>query len=116
MLDTVTAFSDRLRRSTFAFPLAVLVAGLMMAISELAYHEADSQLNRLSLIVQVRLEITKVVRRVTDAESGQRGYLLTSRPEYLAPYRDAGRDVQDSLARLQDMYRRLDDPASLAKL
>ena len=116
MLGTVTTLSDRLRRSAFAFPLAVVVAGLMMAISELAYHEADAQLKRLSLIVQVRLEISKVVRRVTDAESGQRGYLLTNRPEYLTPYRDSGRDVEDGLARLQDMYRRLEDPASQAKL
>ncbi|HEV8691623.1 MAG TPA: CHASE3 domain-containing protein [Ideonella sp.] len=115
-ITTITTLSDRLRRSAFAFPLAVLVAGLMMAISEFAYHEADAQLKRLSLIVQVRLEITRVLRRITDAESGQRGYLLTSRPEYLIPYRDSGRDVQDGLARLQDMYRRLEDPVSQAKL
>ena len=58
MLDTVTTLSDRLRRSAFAFPLAVVVAGLMMGISELAYHEADAQLKRLSLIVQVRLGLS----------------------------------------------------------
>lgn len=116
MLNTITDLTTRLGRSAFAFPLAVLVAGLMVAISELAYHEADSQLNQLVLMGQARLELTKVVRRITDAESGQRGYLLTNGPEYLTPYRNAGRDVQDGVARLQDMYRRLDDQANQARL
>jgi signal transduction histidine kinase len=116
MLNTITDLTTRLGRSAFAFPLAVLVAGLMVAISELAYHEADSQLTQLVLMGQARLELTKVVRRITDAESGQRGYLLTNGPEYLTPYRNAGRDVQDGVARLQDMYRRLDDQANQARL
>jgi signal transduction histidine kinase len=116
MLNTITDLTTRLGRSAFAFPLAVLVAGLMVAISELAYHEADAQLNRLVLMGQARLELTKVVRRITDAESGQRGYLLTNGPEYLTPYRNAGRDVQDGVARLQDMYRRLDDSINQARI
>jgi signal transduction histidine kinase len=116
MLSTITDFTTRLGRSAFAFPLAVLVAGLMVGISEVAYHEAESQLNRVVLMGQVRLELTRVLRRITDAESGERGYLLTNGPEYLTPYRTAGRDVQDGVARLQDMYRRLEDPQSQEKL
>jgi signal transduction histidine kinase len=88
----------------------------MVGISEVAYHEAESQLNRVVLMGQVRLELTRVLRRITDAESGERGYLLTNGPEYLTPYRTAGRDVQDGVARLQDMYRRLEDPQSQEKL
>lgn len=116
MLNTITDLTTRLGRSAFVLPLAVLVAGLMVAISEVAYHEAEGQLTRLVLMGQVRLELTRVLRRITDAESGQRGYLLTNGPEYLQPYRNAGRDVQDGMARLQDMYRRLEDDPTAERL
>lgn len=33
-----------------------------------------------------RLQILQLERNVVDAETGQRGYLLTKRPEYLKPY------------------------------
>jgi len=49
-----------------------------------------------------------------DAETGQRGYLLTGQPDYLAPYRDAlGR-----IAVLQDELRRqtADNPGQQARL
>ncbi|MEO8297570.1 MAG: CHASE3 domain-containing protein [Burkholderiales bacterium] len=54
----------------------------------------------------------RVLRRTTDAESGQRGYLLTGRSEYLAPYRDASVDIADALRTLDDLYRRRGDTAS----
>ncbi|HZV84204.1 MAG TPA: CHASE3 domain-containing protein [Brevundimonas sp.] len=52
----------------------------------------------------VRLTANEVLTLVIDAETGQRGYLLTGQPEYLEPYRE-------SLARLPD---RLDELARLA--
>ncbi len=116
MLVTVTDLTNRLRRSAFAFPLAVLVAGLMVGISELAYHEAESQLRLLAVMGQVRLEVSRVLRRVTDAESGQRGYLLTGQAEYLTPYQNASRDVQNGIERLQAMYRQLDDQTGMQRL
>jgi signal transduction histidine kinase len=38
---------------------------------------------------QVRLEASQVLGLIQDAESGQRGYLLTGDERYLTPYRDA---------------------------
>ncbi len=116
MLDTLAVLFHRLRRSAFAFPLAVLVAGLMVGLSELAYHEAESQLRQLIVMGQVRLEVSRVLRRVTDAESGQRGYLLTGQAEYLTPYQSASRDVQNGIERLQSMYQQLDDLPSQQRL
>jgi signal transduction histidine kinase len=102
-------WTRRLRSS--ALLLAVLLAVLLVAISELGYQRATHQLGGLVLIGQSRLELSRVVRRLADAESSQRGYLLTARPDYLAPYQDARVDVERGLARLSDLQaRRSDEP------
>ena len=44
------------------------------------------------------------MREVIAAESGQRGYLLTGRPEYKEPYTRAAAQVQAQLARLAQIY------------
>jgi signal transduction histidine kinase len=116
MLADFERWVDRLRKSAFALPLAVLAAGLMLGISELGYREASGQLSRLVLMGQVRLELARMVRRVADAESGQRGYLLANRVDYLTPYRNASRDVHDSMAGLRRLYTELGDSDSQAAL
>lgn len=103
---------DRMRRSAFAFPFAVLVAVLMVALSEVAYHGAAGELRTLITMGQVRLELSYLARRVTDAESGQRGYLLTGRAEYLTPYRNAAADARRSLQSLRHLYSQLNQTES----
>ncbi|GCL64655.1 CHASE3 domain-containing protein [Pseudaquabacterium pictum] len=102
------------RRRGGALVLAVLLAVLLVGISELGYQRATRQLGELVLMGQSRLELARVVRRVADAESSQRGYLLTARPEYLAPYQDARADVERGLARLADLQQRRSDDADAA--
>ena len=80
---------ERVRRSAVAFPLAVLVAGIMLAISELGYRQASQQLNHLVQMGRDRIELQLIGRAITQAETSQRGYLLTGRDDYLAPYRAA---------------------------
>ena len=105
---------QRLRDSAYAFPLAVLVALLMVGISELGYREAQTHMSRLVVMNQVRLQLAVLLRRMADAESGHRGYLLTSSPDYLAPYRDASRQLRAGMATLDDHYGALaDEPGRL---
>jgi signal transduction histidine kinase len=56
----------------------------------------------------VREQLTRVLNLVEDAETGQRGYLLTGREDYLAPYNLAKEDLPRSLDRVADLVR--DDP------
>jgi len=88
---------------------AVLVGALLVGVNELGYQRATRQLGELVLTGQSRLELARVLRRMADAESSQRGYLLTARPEYLAPYQDARADVEQGLARLADLQRQRSD-------
>lgn len=108
------ALTARLQRSAFAFPLAILFGGLMLGISESAYYGADSQLSTLVTMGKARVELIKVISRVTDAEAGQRGYLLTGRPEYLEPYRFASVDATEGLQTLHQLYTQLKHPEAEA--
>lgn len=102
-MNTVTILS-RFRRSAFVFPLAVLAALALMVISETAYRQSNEALERLGTIGQSRTAIQDLLRRVTQAEASQRGYLLTGRKEYLEPYRTALPEVEKSLQFIRRYY------------
>src|SRR5664279_845158 len=100
------------RRSIVAFPLAALAALAMFVISELSYQDATGALDSLGDRGKARSQLNVVAKSLLDAETGQRGYLLTSRTEYLAPYRDAQDGLRRALAALNENYAK--DPATAA--
>jgi len=95
---------SRFRGSPFAFPLAALTALAMFFISETSYHQATSALGDLGTMGSARQSILELRRAMTDAETGQRGYLLTKRKEYLEPYNRGLSDVAKELAALNAYY------------
>lgn len=99
-----TKIISRFRGSPFAFPLAAAAALVMFFISETSYQQAASSLEALSLTDTTRTSIQTLRRELTDAETGQRGYLLTGRKEYLAPYHAANADVKATLDALHRHY------------
>lgn len=101
----IGTWTPRLPEGLLALGLAVLLAAALVTISELGYSRATRQLDELVLMGQVRLELARVARRISDAESSQRGYLLTARADYLAPYQAARADVDRGLQRLAELQR-----------
>jgi signal transduction histidine kinase len=93
-----------LRGSPFAFPLAALAALAMLIISETSYQHASQTLETLATQGQARTNIQVLWRSLIDAETGQRGYLLTGRKEYLQPYTMGQTRATRSLAWLNDYY------------
>lgn len=104
MLDTSRQIAVRLRRSAFAFPLAALAALALLFVSESSYWRARGSMNELGALGQARTAIQALHRLMLDAETGQRGYLLTGRKEYLTPYREAGEELLGTLKRLRGYY------------
>ena len=96
---------SRVRGSPFAFPLAALAALAMFLISESSYQQASSTLDSLGLQGEARTTIQQLWRSLTDAETGQRGYLLTGRKEYLKPYNEGIAQANEALGRLLEYYR-----------
>jgi PAS domain S-box-containing protein len=63
---------------------------------------------------EVMLILEHVLSLVKDAETGQRGYLITGDEHYLEPYRDARTAIDDAQQRLALLT--LDEPAQQASL
>ena len=102
------------RRSPFVFPLACLAAVAMVFISEGSYWQSVTALNRLAEVNATYVNLRVLAQAVLDAESGQRGYLITGRQEYLLPYWRAQREIELSFAHLQAAYA--DSPKSIVVL
>jgi len=49
--------------------------------------------------------LSAVLRLVVDAETGQRGYLITDDPVYLEPYQAATSEIDGRLARLDSLTK-----------
>ena len=111
-MPTPLKFPPLLRGSPFAFPLAALAALAMFLISESSYQQASARFDSLGTQGQARTTIQTLWRSLTDAETGQRGYLLTNRKEYLKPYNEAQGRVAESLDWLTRYYAA--DPATSA--
>jgi signal transduction histidine kinase len=108
---------SRIRRSPFALPLAALAALAMIFISETSYRQATTTLDELGAMAQARMNIQGLLRHMVDAETGQRGYLLTQRKDYLKPYSEALDDIQSALRSLEEHYAQEPVPAkTLARL
>ena len=95
---------SRLRGSPFAFPLAALTALAMFWISEASYQDAKATLDSLGARGVARGQIEILRHSLADAENGQRGYLITGRPDYLRPYLDGRVSARESLDFLRKRY------------
>ncbi|MCA6215534.1 CHASE3 domain-containing protein [Ideonella sp. B7] len=116
MKTNLQSWGLRARHSIFVLPMVALAALAMLGFSELAYQQARTRMDDLVLVGRIRLELITLLQRLTDAESGQRGYLITGRPEYLEPYRHASTDVRASLDALQRFYLADSDEAARRQL
>jgi len=96
------------KRSPFVLPLACLAAVAMVFISEGSYRQAVGTLDSLGTMATARSHIQGLERSMLNAETGQRGYLLSGDVEYRVPYDNALREIGASLEFLVQHYR--DDP------
>jgi signal transduction histidine kinase len=101
-----------LHGSKFTFPLASVAALLMFVISESSYQKASGEMETLGEVASARTSIQTLWRSLTDAETGQRGYLLTGRKEYLKPFEAGKERVASAIVWLNQYYN--DDPADQA--
>lgn len=116
MLDTPKTIVTRIRRSAFAFPLVALAGLAMLLISETSYWRASDAMDRLGSLGEARTSIQQLHRYMLDAETGQRGYLLTGRKNYLTPYREANEEINVTLQRLRDYYGTLPQAPQMKQL
>ncbi len=101
-----------LRDSPFAFPLVATIAILLLVISEFSHHSAVSSIDHIQQTDSVRTRNQELLRLMVDAETGQRGYMLTGRDEYLEPYNESIKALRQLIEPLEAHYSQ--DPQSRA--
>jgi len=102
-----------IRRNPLLLALAAAAAAVMLFISEGSYFRSVSTLNALGTMATARSSLQGLERSFLDAETGQRGYLLTERKEYLQPYDHALLQIDAAFRFLQQYYAEEPDPLAL---
>ncbi len=96
----------------FGAALAILIVIAAISYSTLIGSQRAATQERQTQRVIETLE--RLQSQVTDAETGQRGFLLTGDEEYLRPYRNAILVLYKSMERLRILTK--DDPAQGARV
>lgn len=88
-----------------AFGSAALVL-IVATVSLLSIQASQHSLDRLTHAYAVRAEIREVRQALVDAETGQRGYILSGDGAYLAPYERGRTEFRAHLAELRRLSGR----------
>lgn len=94
------------KRHPMVFPLACVAMATMVFVSEGSYWQSVGTLDEMGAAGTARMSLHALQRSILDAETGQRGYLLTSRKEYLQPYANALKKIDESFQLLDLYYRK----------
>lgn len=89
--DLRRAVSSALRMP-LAMPFLISAVLSLAVIGEVTYRNAHTTLTAGIALTDARIGAAKLLQLLTDAETAQRGYLLTSNTEYLEPLRNAERE------------------------
>ena len=94
--------------------LAALAACALVGINEIGFHQSNRALAEIGQAQRARLVLNGLMQTILDAETGQRGYLLTGEERYREPYDVAVKRIDGQLAMLRTVYT--NHPAELAHL
>lgn len=88
-------------KMALALFLAVLGAALLIFINEVSFNKSMAATASIEEGRQTRGAINALLQQVLEAETGQRGYLLTGDVRYLEPYTTATENISQSLDHLR---------------
>ncbi|WP_416462853.1 CHASE3 domain-containing protein [Rubrivivax gelatinosus] len=94
------------------FVIAIAVALAVLAVTSIGKLRSDAR--QVAHTSEVLAALGQALERTVDAETAERGFVLTSDPEYLQPYRRAARSSLLELDRLQRLVA--DNPVQTARL
>lgn len=91
-------------KMAISLPLAVLAAAILIFINEAGFRLSTQAVTRIEESQATRSAVNLLLQHMLDAETGQRGYLLTGDPKYLEPYDMATADINQTLDTLRRHY------------
>lgn len=81
--------------------LGMLTALAVLSIAEIGYRRLEFANRAMSTALEMETVVNQTLALVVDAESSERGYLLTGDSSYLKPFEDALPKIDHSFARLR---------------
>eukprot|EP01037_Dinobryon_pediforme_P002943 gene2943-2984_t len=87
-----------------SLPMALLAAMVLVGINETGHMRSQDAVEQLAQGLTTRSDVNKLLQSMLDAETGQRGYLLTGNETYLEPYDKAVATVQTNLDSLRTQF------------
>ena len=96
----------------FVILLVLLIANTIVIRRQLSVQVENHKW--VSHSADVRLELATTESLLKDAETGQRGYLVTGDPQYLTPYNSAITQVEPHVQRLMELT--VDNPRQQARV
>jgi signal transduction histidine kinase len=88
---------DRVLGTRLAYPVIAAVLVAVFLVNESTYRNTRGQLADGRALTQSRFQAMTALQRLTDAETAQRGFLITGRAEYLQPYEAARLELPQHL-------------------
>lgn len=107
----------------FVFPkistsmmLAVMVVGVLFFINDQNFERSTSATLQIEESTKTLTVLNKLQGQIVDAETGQRGYLLSGNAQYLAPYTNSTSEINTSLDLLHDLVMSKSREAAIYEL
>ena len=97
------------RTMAVSLPFALLAALVLIGINEAGHMRLQEAVEVMNEGQQTRNAVNRLLQSMLDAETGQRGYLLTGNETYLEPYDKAVVTVQANLDELRNRYLKSPD-------
>ena len=91
-------------KMAWSLGLALLAAFGLVGINEVSYRQSSKALAEIDHAQEARFAVNMLLQNVLDAETGQRGYLLTGEARYRKPYDNALKEIDLHLNRLRMLY------------
>ena len=97
------------RTMAVSLPFALLAALVLIGINEAGHMRSQEAVVAMNEGQQTRNAVNRLLQSMLDAETGQRGYLLTGNETYLEPYDKAVATVHANLDELRNRYLKSPD-------
>jgi two-component sensor histidine kinase/CHASE3 domain sensor protein len=101
-------------RRTIIIIMSLVLVVAAVAASLFILQGVDAQMRDVQRTYEVRRQARELIQSLVDAETGQRGYLLTQDEAYLDPYRDAVTSLDATYRNLMTMVD--DNPSAKVQL
>ncbi|HEY2416485.1 MAG TPA: CHASE3 domain-containing protein [Steroidobacteraceae bacterium] len=88
-----------------ALSLAFLLLAALVVIAEIGQSGQKEIDGRIALSQKRQILLAELLEQLSQAEAGQRGYLLTNDDKYLQPYANARERVEPTLDHFGDLFR-----------